>query len=350
MEQLAFIYKDSLFSVAVLAFIIGGVILLDYCRSTLAHRRNLKILNALSLSYTQVELAFEVQQLLQKEQENPLEVLGFKTWMFLAKHYATYGSSEQAIKIYLVLLPKYQNERIVILENLAKAYIDMGYVQKARDILVEVLRIDPRNTHALQAMVQVYETMCDPQTALEILECLDALGESRLLDDYYYLQMQVLMEQDLGLEDKSMAILELGRQQSKLYKLALKHLKTYHKTLFFEEIAHLKETVPFIDLLWDIDYLEIKPYLQDLHPHLLEVFVAKGYIQGKCHTLELEVFKTFQKQYALSLNFSYKCTACKSLSPFESYRCLVCAKIGPKEVILSLDKHPSDYSKNSNLN
>ncbi|GMT38751.1 hypothetical protein NHP20013_08340 [Helicobacter bizzozeronii] len=240
MEQLAFIYKDSLFSVAILVFIIGSVILMDYLRSALAHRRNLKTLNALSRSYSQVELAYEVQQLLAKEQENALEVLGFKTWMFLAKHYAKYGSSEQAIKIYLALLPKYQNDRIAILESLAKAYIDMGYVQKARDILIEVLRIDPGNTRALHAMVQAHEIMCEPQKALQVLECLDELGTSGLADTYYYLQMQILIEQDLGLEDKSFAILTLGHQQPKLYKLALRHCKNHHKPLFLQEITNIE--------------------------------------------------------------------------------------------------------------
>ncbi|CRF48970.1 hypothetical protein HHE03_05640 [Helicobacter heilmannii] len=349
MEQLAFIYKDSLFSAAVLAFIIGGVILIDYLRSTLAHRRNLKALNALSHSYAQVELAFEVQQLLQKEQENPLEVLGFKTWLFLAKHYAKHGNSEQAIKIYLALLPKYQNERIALLESLAKAYIDLGYVQKARDILTEVLRIDPRNTHALHSMVQVYETMCEPQKALETLECLDALGESGLLDNYHYLQMQILMQEDLGLKDQSRAILKLGREQHKLYKSALKHLKTYHKALFLQEIAQVTEGRALVDLLWDMEEGEIAPYLAELHPSVLEVFIAKGYARGRCETLELEVFRTLHADYHLDLNFSYKCMACKSVSPFESYRCLVCAKIGPKEVVLSLDKRTSDH-KASNLN
>ncbi|CRF51935.1 tetratricopeptide repeat protein [Helicobacter ailurogastricus] len=348
MEQLAFIYKDSLFSVAILAFIIGGVILIDYFRSTLAHRRNLRALNALSHSYAQVELAFEVQQLLQKEQENPLEVLGFKTWMFLAKHYAKHGSSEQAIKIYLALLPKYQNERIALLESLAKAYIDLGYVQKARDILTEVLHIDPRNTHALHSMVQVYETMCAPQKALQTLECLDALGESGLLDNYHYLQMQILMQEDLGLKEQSKAILKLGKEQSKLYKSALKHLQTHHKTLFLQEIAQTTEGASLIDLLWDIKEAEIAPYLGELHPSVLEVFIAKGYVKGRCQTLELEVFRTLHTDYHLNLNFSYQCLACKSVSPFESCRCLVCAKIGPKEVVLSLDKHPSDRSSNLN--
>ncbi|BCZ17662.1 TPR_REGION domain-containing protein [Helicobacter sp. NHP19-003] len=349
MEQLAFIYKDSLFSVAILAFIIGGVILIDYFRSTLAHRRNLKALNALSHSYAQVELAFEVQQLLQKEQENPLEVLGFQTWVFLAKHYAKHGNSEQAIKIYLALLPKYQNERIALLESLAKAYIDLGYVQKARDILTEVLRIDPRNTHALHTMVQVYETMCEPQKALETLECLDALGESGLLDNYHYLQMQILMQEDLGLKDQSRAILKLGKEQNKLYRGALKHLKTHHRGLFLQEIAQATEGRALVDLLWDIEESEIAPYLAELRPSVLEVFIAKGYSRGRCETLELEVYRTLHADYGLDLNFSYQCGACKSVSPFESYRCLVCAKIGPKEVVLSLDKHTSDH-KASNLN
>lgn len=323
---------------------------MDYFRSVLAHRRNLKTLNALSLSYSQVELAYEVQQLLAKEQENALEVLGFKTWMFLAKHYAKYGNSEQAIKIYLVLLPKYQDDRIVILESLAKAYIDMGYVQKAHDILLEVLRIDPRNIHALQAMVQVYEIMCEPKKALQVLECLDELDTNDLVDTYYYLQMQIFIEEDLGLEDKSFAILTLGRQQEKLYKLALRHCKNHHKALFLQEVARLEEAMPYIDLLWDIKKEEIQPFLEHLHPSILEVFVAKGYTEGPCHILELEVFRTFQEKYHISLNFSYQCSFCKSLSPFESYRCLVCTQIGPKEVILGVEKHPGDYSKNSNLN
>ncbi|WP_104638529.1 tetratricopeptide repeat protein [Helicobacter bizzozeronii] len=350
MEQLAFIYKDSLFSVAILVLIVGSVILVDYFRSALAHRRNLKTLNALSRSYSQVELAYEVQQLLAKEQENALEVLGFKTWMFLAKHYAKYGSSEQAIKIYLALLPKYQNDRIAILESLAKAYIDMGYVQKARDILIEVLRIDPGNTRALHAMVQAHEIMCEPQKALQVLECLDELGTSGLADTYYYLQMQILIEQDLGLEDKSFAILTLGHQQPKLYKLALRHCKSHHKPLFLQEITYLEEAMPYIDLLWDIKKEEIQPFLESLHPKLLEVFVAKGYVEGVCDTLELEIFKTFHAKYQINLNFSYQCSFCKSLSPFESYRCLVCAQIGPKEVVLGIEKHPNDYSKNGNLN
>ncbi|WP_104637687.1 tetratricopeptide repeat protein [Helicobacter felis] len=350
MEQLAYVYKDSLFSVAILIAFIGVVILLDYFRSLFKHKKNLKALNALSRSYTSIDLAFEVQQLLAKEQESPLEVLGIKTWMFLAKHYSDHGSGEQAITIYLSLLSKYPKDRVILLKNLAQTYIAMGYVQKAHDILLEVLRIEPRNIGALQEMVRVYEILCAPQKALEVLECLDELEAPDLLDTYHYLQMQILMQEDLSLGDRSARILTLGHHHPKLYKLALKHCKTYHKALFLQELPHLDKGIEYIDLLWDLQWEEITPLLTQLNAQVREIFISKGFIEGTCSHLELEIYHCFKDKYPLVLNFSYRCPACKNLSPFDTHRCVSCNALGVKEVVLDLSAQSPDCHQQLNLN
>ncbi|WP_121020392.1 tetratricopeptide repeat protein [Helicobacter vulpis] len=350
MEQLAYVYKDSLFSVAILIAVIGAVILIDHFRSLFKHKKNLKALNALSLSYAPIDLAFEVQQLLAKEQESASEVLGIKTWLFLAKHYSSHGSGEQAITIYLALLSKYPKDRVTLLKNLAQTYIAMGYVQKAHDILIEVLRIEPRNIDALKEMVRVYEMLCAPQKALEVLECLHELEAEGLLETYHYLQMQILMQEDLALADRSGRILALGHKHKNLYKLALGHCKTYHRALFLQELPRLQRGMECVDLLWDLEFAEIQPLLAQLSPQVREIFVAKGFIEGACAHLQLEVFHTFKDKYPINLNFSYQCNACKNLSPFESYRCVICGVLGVKEVVLNLSTQVSDYSQQLNLN
>ncbi|MFC3848543.1 tetratricopeptide repeat protein [Helicobacter baculiformis] len=350
MEQLAYVYKDSLFSVALLIAAIGAVILFDHFRSLVKHKKNLKALNTLSCSYASIDLDFEVQQLLAKEQESPSEVLGIQTWLFLAKHYSKHGSAEQAITIYLALLSKYPKDRVILLKHLAQTYIAMGYVQKAHDILIEVLRIEPRNVNALKEMVRVYEMLCAPQKALEVLECLDALETEGLLETYHYLQMQVLMQEDLSLEDRSAHILALGHKYQSLYKLALGHCKTYHRALFLQELPRLQRGMECVDLLWDLEFAEIQPLLAQLSPEVREIFMAKGFIEGTCGHWQLEVFQTFKHKYPIVLNFSYQCNACKNLSPFESYRCVICGVLGVKEVVLSLNTQPTEYSQPLNLN
>ncbi|WP_120945250.1 MULTISPECIES: tetratricopeptide repeat protein [Helicobacter] len=350
MEQLAYVYKDSLFSIALLIAVIGAVVLIDHFRSLLKHKKNLKALNALSLSYAPIDLVFEVQQLLDKEQESASEVLGLKTWLFLAKHYSSHGSAEQAITIYLRLLSKYPKDRITLLKHLAQTYIAMGYMQKAHDILVEVLRIEPRNIDALKEMVRVYEMLCAPQKALEVLECLDALEAQGLLETYHYLQMQVLIQEDLSLQDRSARILALGHKHPSLYKCALRHCKAYHRALFLQELPGLQQGIDYVDLLWDLPLEEIQPLLSQLHPPVREIFVAKGFIEGECMHWQLEAFHTFKDKYPLDLSFSYQCGACKNLSPFESHRCVVCGALGVKQVVLNLNTQAPHYSQQLNLN
>ncbi|WP_104750089.1 tetratricopeptide repeat protein [Helicobacter cynogastricus] len=350
MEQLAYVYKDSLFSVAILIAVIGAVILLDYFRSLFKHKKNLKALHALSLSYTPIDLASEVQQLLAKEKESPAEVLGIKTWLFLAKHYNNHGSGEQAITIYLSLLPKYPKDRVVLLKSLAHTYISMGYVQKAHDILLEVLCMEPRNAEALKEMVRVYEILCAPQKALEVLECLDELEAEGLLDTYHYLQMQILIQEDLSLRDRSGAILALGYKHKALYKIALRHCKAHHRALFLQELPGLNKGLECVDLLWDLPLEEVTPLLDQLQPQVREIFVAKGFLEGTCSHLQLEIFHTFKDKYPIDLSFSYQCSACKNLSPFESHYCALCGVLGVKEVVLNLSTQSPDYSQQLNLN
>lgn len=353
MKDIAFIYRDPLFGIAVLIAIIAIVALADYSRNYYRSKKRLKSLKNLAKSYEYSELSEGVMEFLTLA-DNPVPTL-----MFLAQTYARSGDSEQAIKIYLSMLEKTpeSKDKIPILEALGVVYFNVGFLQRAKNIFLEVLKSYAKNPTALSYLMRTYESMGEYKKALEVLDCLDELefadsktnqnnqnGEDININEYknYLYLMMVINENFLSLEQKESEIVRISQEDASLKKIALSYFKIYKPSLFWQQISSLENIYNFMDLLWTFSKNEVLFEKIQNNQGILDIFRAKGYIDdGKeCEIFELELLRSLRIGSHLrgNIDFEYRCHSCKSIFPFDSHRCPSCSELGIMDIVLKLRK------------
>lgn len=344
MRDIAFIYRDPLFGITILIAIIAIVALADYSRNRYRSKKRSQSLKNLAKSYEYAGLNEGVMEFLSLA-HNPAPTL-----MFLAQIYAKSGDSEQAIKIYLSMLEKTSEskDKIPILEALGITYFNAGFLQRAKNIFLEVLKSYPRNSGVLSYLMRTYESMGEYKKALEVLDCLDELEfgsdskNNEITDNKNYLHLMMLINENfLSLSQKQNQIIALIQQAPSLQKMALHYLKTYNQSLFWEQIAFLKNARNFVDLLWEFPKEKIPFEILKDSQSVLDIYRAKGYVNDKkeCDVFELEVLRILSLEslhFKGSIDFEYRCHNCKSIFPFDSYRCPTCSALGMMDLILKL--------------
>ncbi|ANV98776.1 hypothetical protein BBW65_05870 [Helicobacter enhydrae] len=336
-------YRDPLFGIAILLGIIALVVLLDYGRNIYRKKQKEKSLQDLVKSYEHNGFRDEIGDLL-KVSHNPLPAL-----VFLAKSYANRGENQQAITIYLTLLDRLEDfaEKIEILEELGHLYYQAGFLQQAKNIYIELLKNAPRHSHALIALVRVYETLGDYKEAMEVLECFDELNEALSNEDRaklrlarLYLQTLIVINDALmPFAEKRERLCEVMQQESKLSKVILGYLKFYDLPLFWEMIS-TNEVDQVIDLLWDFQKEQV-PFDAISGSQICEVFEAKGYLEGRgCSHFALETIRLFGRYSSQSVQptFMYVCLECQTKIPFDSFRCPNCGELGEMRLIVNPQK------------
>ncbi|AFI06059.1 tetratricopeptide repeat protein [Helicobacter cetorum] len=329
MQHFSFLYKDSLFSIALLTFIIALVILLEQARAYYAQKRNQRFLQ----KFAKAQNAYASNKAL----EELLRHANFSSLFFLAQAYFKGADFQMSIKILKDLLTRSleNEEKIAVLDLLAKSYFSMGYLQKTQNTLKEILRFSPRNIEALLKLMHVYELEKDYSKALETLECLEELQVSEIETTKNYLYMMYLIEN----KESGDKILYVAHNHQALKKIALAYLKTHHLELFWQEIDKTKCLENLLDLLWGMQ--NIPSFILEKHAVLQEIARAKGLLldDKPCNIFELEIMRVLRKSPTkASLTFEYRCKNCKQILPFESHRCPMCYQLAFMEVVCKISK------------
>ncbi|EAK3987753.1 hypothetical protein C3V70_05280, partial [Campylobacter jejuni] len=105
--------------------------------------------------------------------------LSFGNLSFLAEIFTKSGEFEKATQIYLIALEKCKDkqEREFIFLSLAKVYFKAGFLERAKEVLLQALKLRPRNIQALKLLKIVYLKLRSYKENLELLECLFELNE-----------------------------------------------------------------------------------------------------------------------------------------------------------------------------
>ncbi|EAL4098630.1 hypothetical protein K5I93_001810, partial [Campylobacter jejuni] len=84
--------------------------------------------------------------------------LSFGNLSFLAEIFTKSGEFEKATQIYLIALEKCKDkqEREFIFLSLAKVYFKAGFLERAKEVLLQALKLRPRNIQALKLLKIVY--------------------------------------------------------------------------------------------------------------------------------------------------------------------------------------------------
>lgn len=340
------IYRDPLFGVAVLIAIIALIVLADYFRNFYRKRQKEKSLKALVKSYEHNGFFDGIAEFLQVSKD-PIPTL-----LFLAKSYVIQGDNQQAIKIYLTLIDQIQEPRqkIEVLEELANAYFYSGFLHKAQDLYLEVLKNFPRNIKVLSKLVELYETLGEYQKALNAVECMEELLEDPLLEHKEklallssYLNMKILTQDFVLDEDKQKKLCLILKDFPQLVKPILSYFKLCNPKVFWEYLPQ-EGWEDYIDLLWD--FLPEQIPLKDLkHSKAFEVFVAKGYYPSSgCSNFVLETLRLFNQNSKMraTLNFSYQCQECHHKFPFDNFRCPNCGELGSMKLLIKPQRQQNE--------
>ncbi|WP_208359603.1 tetratricopeptide repeat protein [Helicobacter pylori] len=323
-----FLYKDSLFSIALFTFIIALVILLEQARAYFTRKRNKKFLQKFAQNQNAYASSENLDELLKHAKISSL--------MFLARAYSKIADIEMSIEILKGLLnrPLKDEEKIAVLDLLAENYFSVGYLQKTKDTVKEILRFSPRNVEALLKLLHAYELEKDYSKALETLECLEELEvvEIETIKNYLYLMHLIENKEDAA------KILHVSKASLDLKKIALNYLKSYDENLFWQEIDATKRLENVIDLLWDMN---IPAFILEKHALLQDIARSQGLLldHKPCQVFELEVLRALlNSPMKARLTFEYRCKHCKQIFPFESHRCPVCYQLAFMDVVLKISK------------
>ncbi|TPH71868.1 hypothetical protein FIM60_05495 [Helicobacter pylori] len=328
MQHFNFLYKDSLFSIALFTFIIALVILLEQARAYFTRKRNKKFLQKFAQNQNAYAGSENLDEILKHAKISSL--------MFLARAYSKIADIEMSIEILKGLLnrPLKDEEKIAVLDLLAKNYFSVGYLQKTKDTVKEILRFSPRNVEALLKLLHAYELEKDYSKALETLECLEELEtpEIETIKNYLYLMHLIENKEDAA------KILHVSKMSLDLKKIALNHLKSHDENLFWQEIDATERLENVIDLLWDMN---IPAFILEKHAILQDIARSQGLLLDNkpCQVFELEVLRALlNSPIKASLTFEYRCKHCKQIFPFESHRCPVCYQLAFMDMVLKISK------------
>ncbi|RVZ97146.1 tetratricopeptide repeat protein [Helicobacter pylori] len=328
MQHFNFLYKDSLFSIALFTFIIALVILLEQARAYFTQKRNKKFLQKFAQNQNAYASSENLDELLKHAKISSL--------MFLARAYSKIADIEMSIEILKGLLnrPLKDEEKIAVLDLLAENYFSVGYLQKTKDTVKEILRFSPRNVEALLKLLHAYELEKDYSKALETLECLEELEvvEIETIKNYLYLMHLIENKEDAS------KILHVAKNSPDLKKIALNYLKSYDENLFWQEIDKTERLEKMIDLLWDMN---IPAFILEKHALLQDIARSQGLLldHKPCQVFELEVLRALlHSPMKARLTFEYRCKHCKQIFPFESHRCPVCYQLAFMDMVLKISK------------
>ncbi len=328
MQHFNFLYKDSLFSIALFTFIIALVILLEQARAYFTRKRNKKFLQKFAQNQSAYASSENLDELLKHAKISSL--------MFLARSYSKIADIEMSIEILKGLLNRSlkDEEKIAVLDLLAENYFSVGYLQKTKDTVKEILRFSPRNVGALLKLLHAYELEKDYSKALETLECLEELEVPEIETIKNYLYLMHLIEN----KEEAAKILHVSKASLDLKKIALNYLKSYDEKLFWQEINTTERLENVIDLLWDMN---IPAFILEKHAVLQDIARSQGLLLDNkpCQVFELEVLRALlNSPIKASLTFEYRCKHCKQIFPFESHRCPVCYQLAFMDVVLKISK------------
>lgn len=334
-------YKDPLFSIIILLSIIILVALADFTRNRFKAKQKEHSLKALAENFNFYELDSHLNDALHFS-KTPKETL-----IIIAQIYVKSGNFDDAIKIYLAILDKISDlkGKIEIFELLGSAYFRAGFLQRAKEIFIEILKHNPRSENALLLLMQTYEVMGDYNSALEVISCLEEVrGVEHFRAVKTYIKMLILINDSLmsaSLREREIA--KLMAQGAR--KLALQYFLAHNPALFWEAILACEDAKNYIDLLWNVPLpREIQNAIQSINAEsskqIADIYRAKGVIcdDCECEIFELEtlrVLRTHSHKRA-NLGFKYKCKSCQGIFPFDSHRCQNCAEVGEMSVVVEI--------------
>ena len=337
--------RDPLFGIIVFFVLIFVITFLSYWFNRYKTKENHKHLDKFLKQFNAVPSQDELKVLITSGD------LSEKSWLLLAHSYSKNGNFDKSVEIYSELLKvgNKQNYRDTLF-LLGKTYFKAGFLERAKQIFLEILKNNPRTPQALNYLLLVYEHMRDYDSALGVLEPLDELKKDISTQEAYLKVLIILNSPDFSTQDKTEKLLDIYNKTNQLTYLIFEYIFRVNPALAWKHFDNSKADL-LVDILYNIDEKDLNIDVIKKNGYLRELYTAKGYVNEatKSSIFEFDVLINLHQNSNATLSFEYICDNCKQVFPFGFNRCSSCHSIDTSrvEMILSKDYH-KDYSEENN--
>lgn len=343
MEGFFIEYRDPLFGVLLFLLTLFFISIASYVWGSYSTQRRESAIRAFAKRFEHIGLDQESSWLLSGEEE-PIEKL-----LFLAEVHQKSGEHEKAVKIYLTILDSLKNpaRKQEVLERLGRAYFKAGFLQRAQEVFLQILRHYPRNPAVLTQLMYVHESMSNYSQALEVLESLEELESNP--KTRHYLECKIMLS-DLLVPDaeKNAMLLELWRKVPALKRLVFAHWAKQAPEWLWKHLDSDSVDVVF-DILWTLPASKLDFDTIAASLRLQEIYAARGDVPIVPHSKRFELECLLALRAAGSdrgeLGFEYLCTQCGSLYPVSFERCPCCMELLEISVIPVLAERHSEENR-----
>ncbi len=328
MDNIVLEYRDPLFGIIILVLVVFLISFFTYSFGVYKERKARK-------EYRKLSRRFEMGKLEENDYVHLYKTykLPFDSILLLASSFLHKGDYNKAIKVYLSLL-EHISDRIKkeeLLERLGTTYFKGGFLQRAKDIFLRILKFSPRNTHALTHLLIIYEKLKTFEKAEEVALCLEELGVDVQKDKVYLKTLAILNHSLYSYEKKTSLLYEIFKENPYIQRIFAQYLLRFNKEFFWEHLEEFDVT-NFLDLMWFLNFDDINFEEVEKNRLLSELYNAKGYLKTLNHSDDfmLDILITFNNhkhKAKATLDFEYICTSCKHLHPIYELRCPHCNSI-----------------------
>jgi len=338
-------FRDPLFGLIVFFALIFVITFLSYWWGKYKNESDSKDLAKFLKQFQSPPSHDELQVLISKNEVSE------KPWLLLADAYATNGNYEKSIEIYNEILKfcKLENYRDTMF-LLGQTYFKAGFLERAKQIFLEILKHNPRTPQVLNALLLVYEYMRDYDSALEVLEPLEELDKNITLDSIYLKVLYILSETKFDENLKIEKLLDIYKINHQLTHMIFEYIFRINPKLAWQNFDKSKcDTL--VDILWLVDKKNLDLDIITQTSYLRELYTARGDIKlaNSSDIFDFNVLINLKDNVDVTLSFEYMCSNCKQTHPFVFTRCSNCNAIDSFRIELSLTKnYARDFSQLNN--
>lgn len=348
MDNLVLEYRDPLFGIILLVAIIFLISFFTYSYSIYKEKNARK-------DYRKLSLRFELGKLKEEDYVHLYKTynLPFDSILLLASTFLHKGDYNKAIGVYLALL-EHVNERVKkeeLLELLGTTYFKGGFLQRAKEIFLRILKFSPQNVNALLYLLLIYEKLKDFKKAKEVALCLEELDKKMTIDKIYLDSLIILNDSVLSFERRTELLYEIFKENKIIERVFATFLIQFNRDFFWKHIKEF-DCSKFIDIMWYLRIEDINIEKINQNHFLVELYNAKGYLNNIQHSndFDLDILILINKhehKIKASLDFEFICRNCKHSHPMFDTRCSHCHSILSFDVKHHLTK--SFYEFNQSL-
>ena len=334
MNSFIFDYYDPIYSILLLVLI--AMIIALASQGWIVYKRDKLNRNLYSFLDKFDDTTCELE-----DREVPFDKGMLKPLLLLARAFEQSGDYAKSINIFLYLIRHSKDDELLI--YLGKIYLKAGFLERAEDIFVQLLKRHPRRKDVLFQLELIYETMGDFEGAKDAINAIEAQdGDVKMLRDYLR-YLEIKSDRNKNSTERVEFLKELLSKNENFYRPIIKELFLLDSKSAWESVDS-KNVEAILDILWYLPHSKLQLDIILSDDILSSVYFARGDID-KAPARESGVFaidilsKARESGYESGdISFLYLCQECKNTFPISFERCPSCMAINSIKVEETLEK------------